>query len=348
MIIQPKSICILRLSAIGDVCHAISAVQAIQRQYPDCKITWITGKLEYQLLQYINNVEVIIFDKSQGKKEYLTLREKLKWRSFDVLLHMQAALRASLISLLIKAPVKIGFDKNRAKDLQWLFTTTKIDKAQSPHVLDGFMAFASKIGVKDLSVKWDINIPQETTQKTAQLINNKPSCVISPATSKVYKNWTTKGYSQLANYAISKGYQVFICGAPNEFEKNLAKEIIANTNHKAINLAGKTHLIELVSLIKEADLLLSPDTGAAHIATMFNTPVIGLYAHHNPKRTGPYFQQHNVVSVYETLITKETGKVIAELPWRARVNNKEAMKEISVASVISIFDSIHKKVKDLQ
>ena len=342
----PKSICILRLSAIGDVCHAIAAIQAIQRQWPTTKITWVTGKLESQLLQCIDNIEVIIFDKKQGYKAYFLLHKELKNRSFDVLLHMQAALRASLISLLIKAPVKIGFNKERAKDAQWLFTNHKIDKPTSLHVLDGFMSFSKKIGITDLSVKWDLTIPNAITGKTLQLINEKPTFIISPATSKVYKNWTTEGYCQLANHAIEKGYQVFICGAPTAFEKELAQKIIDSTNNQALDLVGKTNLIELVSLIKEAELLLAPDTGATHIATMVNTPVIGLYAHHNPKRTGPYLQQDNVVSVYEKLVIKETGKALESLAWRTRVKDNDAMQEISVNAVIEVFDRLTKGHKE--
>ena len=346
MNILPRSICIIRLSAIGDICNAIAAVQAIQRQDPSIKITWITGRLEATLLKHIDDIEVIAFDKKGGIDSYLTLKKKLKHRTFDVLLHMQAALRASMLSLLVKSPRKIGFDRERAKDLQWLFTNEQIEKTNAPHVLDGFMAFAKKIGVTDLTRKWNINIPKEAKRKALKIISKKPTFLICPATSKVYKNWTTKGYCQLANHAIEKGYQVFICGAPTAFEKELAQKIIDSTNNQALDLVGKTNLIELVSLIKEADILLAPDTGATHIATMVNTPVIGLYAHHNPKRTGPYLQQDNVVSVYEKLILKETGKALESLAWRTRVKDNDAMQEISVNAVIEVFDRLTKGHKE--
>ncbi|WP_372882175.1 glycosyltransferase family 9 protein [Psychromonas sp.] len=339
----PKSICILRLSAIGDVCHAVACVQAIQRQWPSTKITWVTGKLEAQLIQYIAGIEVISFDKKQGWKAYIQLREQLKDRNFDALLHMQAALRASIASLMIRAKIKLGFDKARAKDGQWLFTNQKVDPATSSHVLDGFMAFAKKLGITDLTVKWDLNIPTLSQQKAEQLVAGSPTFIICPAASKAYKNWTVEGYSALANHAIKQGYQVLICGAPTELEKALAKQIVNNTQQQAKNLIGQTTLIELVALIQQADILLAPDTGPTHMATMVNTQVIGLYAHHNPKRTGPYTQLDHVVSVYEQLITEQTGKAVDELPWRARVKNINAMQQISVESVIAMFDRISKK-----
>ena len=76
----PSSICVLRLSAIGDVCHAVATVQAIQNQWPNCKITWVIGKIEAQLLVNLDNIEFIIFDKKAGLKGYRDLYYSLKGR----------------------------------------------------------------------------------------------------------------------------------------------------------------------------------------------------------------------------------------------------------------------------
>lgn len=339
----PKSICILRLSAIGDVCHAIACVQAIQKQWPETKITWICGKREAQLLQHIHHIEVIIFDKKAGLRAYLSLRKQLKNRRFDALLHMQAALRASFASLMIKAKYKIGFDKKRAKDAQWLFTNQKIEEATSEHVLDGFMAFAKKLGIQDLHVQWDVSIPITSKQKAIDYIQLKNTFLICPAASKSYKNWTTAGYVSLAKHAIKQGFQVFVCGAPTEIEQQIAQQICDKTNHQAISLIGQTSLIELLALIQQANLILAPDTGPTHMATMVNTPAIGLYAHHNPKRTGPYNNLQHVISVYESCITQQTGKTIDQLPWRARVKDKNAMQKITTESVITLFNQIVKQ-----
>ena len=113
-----RSLCLLRLSAIGDVCHAVAMVQAIQKQYPDLSITWIIGKVEYQLLKHLPGIQFVIFDKSKGWRSYIQLRRDLQGQRFDVLLHMQVALRATIASLMIKARVRVGFDKARAKEGQ--------------------------------------------------------------------------------------------------------------------------------------------------------------------------------------------------------------------------------------
>ena len=79
----PENICILRLSALGDVTHVLPTLRTIQKAWPKCKITWIIGKLEHSLVGDIPNVEFIVFDKSQGVKAYLQLAKDLKGRSFD-------------------------------------------------------------------------------------------------------------------------------------------------------------------------------------------------------------------------------------------------------------------------
>ena len=129
----PKSLCILRLSAIGDVCNAIAAVQAIQKQWPKTEITWIAGKAEAALLTpLLPQVSVIAFDKKQGWKGMRAVWSALNGQRFDALLHMQSAIRASLLSVGIKAKHKLGFDNIRASDLQQWFTNVKVPSLHHP------------------------------------------------------------------------------------------------------------------------------------------------------------------------------------------------------------------------
>src|SRR5690554_336758 len=139
---KTQSICILRLSAIGDVCHAVATVQAIQRHYPNAHITWIVGKAEALLLANLPGIELVVFDKNLGMNAFSDLKQKLKGRKFDVLLHMQVALRANIASLVIKAKRKIGFDKARSKELHSLFLRERVTPQNQAHVLENFAGFA--------------------------------------------------------------------------------------------------------------------------------------------------------------------------------------------------------------
>jgi heptosyltransferase I len=322
----PQSICILRFSAIGDVCHAVAVVQAIQRHDPTAKITWVIGKVEAMLVGDIKNVEFIVFDKKTGLKGYLDLRKQLRGRHFDVLLHMQVALRASLASLCIKATQRWGFDKARAKEGQWLFTNHKIKAQQQPHVLDGFMAFAEAIGVPVAPPSWDIPLStQDNLWAHSQLSHTKKNFIISPAASKAERNWTTQGYAEIADYANSHGYQVSLCGGVTATEKQLAADIAALTSAPVNNLVGQTSLKQLLAILKHADLVLAPDTGPAHMSTTVGTPVIGLYAHSNPGRTGPYNNQDSVVEVY--------NKYMPDAVWGQRAKGPLLMQDIRIDDV---------------
>lgn len=327
-----RSLCLLRLSAIGDVCHAVAMVQAIQRQYPELRITWVIGKVEYQLLKHLPGVDFVIFDKSQGWRSYFNLRKALKGQKFDVLLHMQVALRATVASLAISAKTRIGFDKQRAKEGQWLVTNHAVEPLATPHVLEGFMGFAKAIGVTDLAPNWNIPVPQADSEFAKALIaDDAPVLVICPAASKAERNWLPERYAQVAEYALSKGLRVMLCGGPTALEKQLAADIQSACSAPIENQVGQTSLTQLLALLKQASVVLAPDTGPAHMAVTQGTPVIGLYAHSNPGRTGPYLSLEHVVSVYPETVAEQFGK---NVPWGKRAKGEHLMAKISVESVI--------------
>ena len=333
---NPLSLCILRLSAIGDVCHTLAVVQAIQRQYPDAEITWIIGKTEAMLMQDLPNVKLVPFDKKSGWKGIFTIWKQLTHKRFDFLLNMQTAFRASILSLGIKADKKMGFNKDRAREMQWLFTNQKVEQTTSPHVLDGQMMFAKAIGVTDLTPKWQLPISMETVEKAKQWLD--PMCknvVISPCSSKSEKDWLIERYAEIANWLIAQNINVILVGSPAKRELEMTA-YIQQLAPNVQNLVGKTSLKEIAALLKLADLVISPDTGSAHIASIQGTPVIGLYAIHNPRRTAPYNDQQNVISVYDDVVQTYYGKPWQALPWATKAKSKTGenlMARISVESV---------------
>ncbi|NVD05368.1 glycosyltransferase family 9 protein [Vibrio sp. JPW-9-11-11] len=336
---EPKSICVLRLSAIGDVCHALSVVQQIQRRYPSCNITWIMGKIEAQLLGDLEGINVVVFDKKRGFKGMKEVWQQLKGQRFDYLLHMQVALRASLLTLGIKAKKRVGFSWHRAKEGQWLFTNVKLPTTGAPHVLDNFAQFALYLDCPAQEPKWNIPLAESDYSALAQL-GGKPYIVISPAASKDERNWLPERYASIADYAAGKGYQVVLCGAPTDRERRLADSIISFAEKPIHNLVGQTSLKQLTAVLSKAEVVIAPDSGPAHIATTQGTPVIGLYAHSNPRRTGPYNSLPYVASVYEQVAEAQYGKAVSDLPWGARVKGADLMSNISVELVEQQLDKV--------
>jgi len=346
----PDNLCILRLSAVGDICHTVPIVRSIQRQWPTTRITWIIGKLEASLVGDLPDIEFIIFDKNRGWRAYAELRQALRHRlkdqHFDALLQMQISIRSSIASLLIPSDIKLGFDKARAKDYQWLFTNTRIAAKSRQHVMDGLFGFAEAIGVSDLTPRWDIPIPPEAQDFVrARLPDNRPVLAISPCSSnraRNWRNWSAEGYAQIADYAAEKhGMQVVLTGGPSQLEKDYGEKISALTKHTPINLIAQTNLKQLLAIIQHASVLISPDSGPAHMATTVGTPVIGLYVTSNPERTGPYLSQQWVVNKYPEALQAETDKNVNEVSWGQRVRNSEAMERILVEDVIRKLNQLH-------
>ncbi|MCK3655904.1 glycosyl transferase [Pasteurellaceae bacterium Macca] len=329
----PTSICILRLSAIGDVCHTLAVVQAIQRQYPQAEITWIIGKTEATLMQGIENVHLIPYDKKSGWKGILTLWRQLWHKRFDFLLNLQTAFRASILSLGISAEKKIGFNRDRAREGQWLFTNKKVEMTASPHVLDGQMMFAKAIGVEDLTPRWQLPVSEQDLVYSAQFIDKtRLNVLLAPCSSKREKDWQAENYGEVARVLHCHNIHVIIGGSPSAYEMETADKI-QQLAPNCCNVAGKTTLKQLAGLIQQVDLVLSSDSGPAHIATTQHTPVIGLYAIHNPRRTGPYQDQEKIISVYDEAILQSYGKPWQALPWATKAKGKNWMEQINVEQV---------------
>ena len=111
-------------------------------------------------MSLIPDVELITVDKGAGLSAYGRLREEMQRRGgFDLLIHLQLSIRARGAAALIPAPIKLGFDKPRARELQWLCTNRRIAERSREHVLDSFQGFADALHVPPEVPRWDIPLP---------------------------------------------------------------------------------------------------------------------------------------------------------------------------------------------
>ncbi|GAA0850905.1 glycosyltransferase family 9 protein [Marinobacter szutsaonensis] len=335
-----KSICILRLSAIGDVTHVIPVVLSLQEQLPDVKITWVIGKIEAKLIGDLPGVEFIIFDKKAGRAGYADLRRQMKGRRFDALLHMQVAFRANLASACIPAKTRVGYDKARSKDLHSLFINRRIAPAAQQHVRDCLASFLPPLGLQAAPPRWTIPLSESDREfARAHLATDRRNLVISPCASHRLRNWPTERYAQIADHAIRQhGMKVILVGSPAPFELEYCAAIESAMKEKAHNICGKDTLKQLTALMTEADLVIAPDTGPAHIASAVDTDVIGLFAASNPNRSGPYNSLQWCVNRYPDALKKFTGKTVEEARWGAKAEFEGAMELVTVEDVAETLD----------
>jgi heptosyltransferase I len=338
----PASVCLLRLSAIGDVCHTLAVLRTLEAAWPRTRFTWIIGKLEHKLLSLVPNVEFISYDKRGGLAELWRVRQLLAARRFDVLLHMQLAFRASLIASLVRARVKLGFDRPRARELQWLFTTDRIHAAGHQHVLDGLFGFAEALGVHDHHLRWDIPLPEEARAYAERLVpGDRPTLVISACSSHALRNWRPERYAAVADHAVAAhGMRVILAGGPAPHERAMAAAIGRAARQPLVDQVGKDTLPQLLALLARADVLVAPDSGPAHMATAVGLPVIGLYAATNVARSGPYLSRSSCVDRYAEAARQFLGREPGELPWTAKIERPGVMDLISVRDVTDKLDAL--------
>lgn len=340
----PNRICILRLSAIGDTCHVVPIIRTLQHVWPTTQLTWIIGKTEARLMKLVDGVELITVDKRAGLAGIRDLREQLRGRRFDVLLHMQLAMRASLLGYLIDAPIKLGFDRARARELQWLVTNSRIAARSREHVLDSFFGFLVALGIRERTLRWNIPLPPEALAYAQALIpDSRPTLVISPCSSHSLRNWSAQRYAAVADYAAREhGMRVILAGGPTTLERQTASEIERQVDSRTqlVNQVGKDTLPQLLGLLSRARVLLAPDSGPVHMATMVGTPVIGLYAATNPARSGPYLSRQWCVDEYEQAAVRFCGKPASEIAWTRKIEVPGVMDLISVAQVAAKIDEL--------
>jgi heptosyltransferase I len=313
-------------------------VRTIQHHWPQAVITWIIGRAELGLVGDMPGVEFIVFEKKLGWSAYRKLYADLKNRHFDVLLHMQVSLRASFASLAVKAPIRLGFDRARAKNFQWLFTNCSIAASSRQHVLDSFLEFPRALGLQETVMAWNIPVPQEARAFADKILpQNRKILAINPCSSvraRNWRNWDIQSYAQIIDHAAQHyGLATVLTGGPSPAEQDYAAAIMTAATHKPINIVGKTSLKELLAVLEKSEVVIAPDTGPAHMANAVGTPVIGLYASSNPERTGPYLFRHLAVNKYPDAVMMEFGNNSETVRWGKRVRNPDTMSLVTVQEV---------------
>ncbi|MFS8063710.1 MAG: glycosyltransferase family 9 protein, partial [Luteimonas sp.] len=210
----PRSICLLRLSALGDVTHVLPLLHTLRKAWPAVAITWVIGKGEHRLLDGLVDVEFVEYDKASGFAGMRELRRQLAGRRFDAMLQMQVAARANLLSAFIPAGRRIGYDRARSKDLHGLFVNERIPDRPGIHVLDAIGSFCEPLGLRQDEVVWNLPVPTQARDwARAQWAEDAtPTLLISPCSSHALRNWRAERYAAVADHAASRAWRIVLCG----------------------------------------------------------------------------------------------------------------------------------------
>ncbi|MCX7118257.1 MAG: glycosyltransferase family 9 protein [Legionellales bacterium] len=333
-----KSICIVRLSALGDVLMLVPLIRTLQAHLT-CSITWVISRPAYDLVEGLEGVEFIVVDKPNRLADYWRFKKHMQDRPFDILLATQASFRANLLYPLIKATRKIGYDSARAKDGHGWFVRERIAPGYD-HTLEGFLKFADVLGVHQKEISWDVPIPKSAhdwamRQKPA---TKGPWVLINPAASKPERTWSADRYVQVIQH-LQKRWQahVVLVGGPGAADRSLGDAIGAGV--QVTDLIGQSTPKELLALILLADVLLSPDTGPSHMASAVGTPVVALHAVTSSKVSGSYRYLDLTVDCYPEAMKRLFKKDSA---WGTQAHGEGVMGLVRVEAVVSRLDEVLK------
>jgi heptosyltransferase I len=289
---------IVMMSAVGDAVHVLPLLTALKRHSPGSHVTWVLQPGAASLVRGHWAVdEIVPFDRSLGWRAYPAVRRALAERPFDVVLALQVYLKAGLVTSFTRAPVKLGFDRTRARDLNWLFTTDQIPPREGQHVQDQYFEFLDALGIPHEPPVWDLGPwPDERPQQRAFLeAFDRPIAPIVVATSKPDKDWMPERWAEVCDALWSDyGLQPVLVGGRSDREL-AAERIIRERASAPVASALGSGLRPLVGILDGAALVLSPDTGPLHMTIALDRPVISLMGYTNPRRVGPYRRYHDLL-----------------------------------------------------
>lgn len=337
----PRSICLLRLSALGDVTHVLPLVRSLQAGLPAVELTWIIGKGERRLLDGLPGVRFVEYDKKTGLAGMRALRRELGQR-FDALLQLQVSARANLLSAFVPARRRIGYDRSRSKEGHGLFVNERIPDLGNVHVLDAIGSFCEPLGLVRREVVWDLPVPAEAhAWARAQWADDgRRTLMLSPCSSHALRNWRADRYAALADHAAAQGWRIVLCGGRSALERSAGDAILAAMAacDGVLDLIGRDTLKQLPAVLARADLLVTPDSGPMHIANAMGTKVLGLHAATNPHRSGPYSDRRWCVDRYDAAARRYRGKPASALKWGTKIEAVGVMDLIAVDDAIGAFE----------
>lgn len=338
-----SSVCLLRLSALGDVSHLLPLVHAWRQQQPQTQLSWILGNGEAQLLEGLEGVELLAYRKRDGYAGMRALWRQLKGRRFDALLMMQLALRANLLSLGVDAKRRIGYDRLRSREGHSLFIRERIAEHPYSHVLETLCRFGEPLGVRVDELVWPFPIPDEAHDFARRMLpQDVPLLGISACSSHMLRSWSAGGYAELARHAHKRhGMQVVLLGGRSDDERTMANAIVQLApDANCIDLVGKDTLKQMLALLGRLSVLVSPDAGPAHLASALGVPVIGLHAATDPRRSGPYRSLHWCVNRFPDVVRRQRGLELEQVRWSTRIEFPGVMDIIEIDEVLATLDRL--------
>lgn len=291
-------VCVVMMSAVGDAVHVLPVLEALKRKSPAIHLTWVLQPGPAALVRGHRSVdEILLFDRRNGWRAFSAIRRELASRKFDLVINLQVYFKAGVVTAFTQAAVKLGFDRARARDFNWLFTTHRIPPHAPQHVQDQYFEFLTALNVPHEPVRWALGPWPSERDAQREFLDRfeRPIAPIVVATSKPQKDWLPERWAEVADALwYDFGLQPVLVGGQSRRELAAEHTIMTRAKCGPFSALG-SGLRKLVGIIDGSALVLSPDTGPLHMAVALDRPVVALMGYTNPKRTGPYRRFHDLL-----------------------------------------------------
>lgn len=298
-----RNILIVKLSAIGDVIHALPVAYALKHCFPQARITWVVEKPAFELVDGHPAIDdVIIFDKARCRSlsklvNYLPeLRRRLQVQPFDLALDLQGLFKSAMIAWLSGAPKRLVYCN--AREFSDRISQKVCGPNQKGHIVEQYLDVVRVLACRVETVDFGIRFNKGETSAAQQILTvagwkGEPYVVLAPGANWPNKRWPTSHFAELADYLHQKGILSLMIGGPAD--KALADEIRAQTNVAILDLIGKTSLKQLAWVIKNARVMVGGDTGPMHLSVAVSTPTVAIMGPTDAQRNGPYGNGHKAL-----------------------------------------------------
>lgn len=305
-------ILIIRLGAIGDVVNSLVLLRLLRRKWPDAWIGWVVHPLSAPLLRMQPELDEIFVLPNRGMLAGLR-RLRRRWRrlGIDWVVDLSRILKSGLVALATGASRRVGFDRLRSKEGNWILSTECIPPGDfQEHVVYHYLDMARHLGALDEDrpeeeqVSWGLRVPDEAAERIAARLAEAGMVEAGPVllnlgASRPAKTWPPARWAELARGLVEAGERVVLVGGPGDRGAATAVFEALGDGRPAelVDWVGTTDLVELAALIARARLVVSCDTGPMHLAVALGAPVVALFGPTNPRRCGPWGQGEHVVSL---------------------------------------------------
>jgi lipopolysaccharide heptosyltransferase I len=294
----PSRVLVVRLGSLGDLVHALPAVSAMRRAWPDVEIDWVVDEAHREFLALVPVVTSIVTLGGRTATAWFETRRALQARRYDVAIDFQGLIKSAALARLSGARRVVGFDAEAAREsAAALFYTDRQATGEGRHVIEKNLALVGALGVRDDG--WEFPLregsPAALDWLRAQRLDR--FALLNGGAAWPNKRWPPDRFARLAAWLRDQhGLPSVAMWGPGE--SDVARAIAAGSSGAAI-AAPETRVADLVALSRAAALMVSGDTGPTHIAAAVGTPIVALFGPTNPRRNGPWDGRDITIGRYE-------------------------------------------------